>query len=41
MSMVFMHKLSLQGDSRWLCGPMQGLQENPVWTTSELVASGR
>ena len=41
MLMLFRHKLSLQGDRRWLSGPMHGLQEYPVWITSELVVSGR
>ena len=27
MLMLFRHKLSLQGDRRWLSGPMHGLQE--------------
>jgi hypothetical protein len=41
MLMLFRHKLSLHGDRRWLSGPMHGLQEYPVWITSELAASGR
>ena len=41
MPMLFRHRLSLQGDRRWLSGPMHGLQEYPVWITSELVDSGR
>ena len=31
MRMLFRHRLSLQGDRRWLSGPMHGLQEYPVW----------
>ena len=30
MLMLFRHTLSLQGDRRWLSGPMHGLQEYPV-----------
>ena len=39
--MLFRHRLSLQGDRRWLCGPMHGLQEYPVWIASRLLVSGR
>jgi hypothetical protein len=31
MLMLFRHRLSLQGDRRWLSGPMHGLQEYPAW----------